>query len=83
MQTKNSLRRLELQTPEDRADLQRWRDLILQLPPVRMDRVLTTRDALKLGCYEEDGALDVTILRLSEELGVPDRQAPDETSHAI
>lgn len=83
MQTKNSLRRLDLQTPEDRADLQRWRDLILQLPPVRMDRVLTTRDALKLGCYEEDGALDVTILRLSEEFGLPDRRASDATPNAI
>ena len=80
MQTKNSLRRLDLQSPEDRADLQRWRDLILQLPPVRMDRVLTTRDALQLGCYEEDGALDVTIRRLSEEFGLLDRQAPDESS---
>ena len=83
MPTKNRFRRLDLQTPEDRTDLQRWRDLILRLPPVRMDRVLTTRDALKLGCYEEDGALDVTIRRLSEELGVLSRQSPDASPDAI
>ncbi len=83
MPTKNRFRRLDLQTPEDRTDLQRWRDLILRLPSVRMDRVLTTRDALKLGCYEEDGALDVTILRLSEELGVLSRQATDASPNAI
>ncbi len=83
MPTKNRFRRLDLQTPEDRTDLQRWRDLILRLPPVRMDRVLTTRDALKLGCYEEDGAMDVTILRLSEELGVLSRRSTDASPNAI
>ncbi|MCH7884360.1 MAG: hypothetical protein IIC01_03835 [Planctomycetes bacterium] len=83
MPTKNSLRRIDLQTPEDRADLQRWRDLILQHPPVRMDRVLTTRDALKLGCYDEDGAFDVTIRRLGEELGVLSRHTPDAFPNAI
>lgn len=83
MPTKNGVRRLDLQTPQDRADLQRWRDLILRLPPVRMDRVLTTRDALKLGCYDEDGAFDVTIRRLGEELGVLCRRTPDASPNPV
>ncbi len=68
MLRRSSSRLLNALPPEDRADLQRWRRMMLQLPSVRMDLILTTQEALRCSCYENDEVLDATVQRLGDEL---------------
>ncbi len=52
------------------ANLRHWHRLFRRLPAVRMDKVLATRDALRRRCYENEEALDTTVRRMSNDVGV-------------
>ena len=50
--------------------LQRWRQLVRDLPDVRMDRVRAIREALKGRKYDSEEVLDETVRRLRNEIGI-------------
>ncbi len=64
------------QSVEDRdAILAYWKQRISELPDLRLDKVMQIRDALARSSYDADEALDATVARLSEDIGVLCRDA--------
>ena len=49
------------------ADISRWQDILRNMPDIRLDRVLATRDALKFNRYDDEHILDETVNRLQDE----------------
>ncbi|MEK6800264.1 MAG: hypothetical protein AABZ12_14995 [Planctomycetota bacterium] len=51
------------------GNLDRWKRLIQELPPVRDDKVQAVRSALSRGAYDTDETVDETVRRLGEDIG--------------
>ena len=61
------------QPGEDRvevSDFARYLEQLRRLPEVRLDRVAAARQAIAEGAYDDEGVLDATIERMSEEEGL-------------
>lgn len=54
------------------AQLPRWTRMAKMVPAMRMDKIRTTRRAMENHVLESDDVLDITIDRLSEDLGLAD-----------
>ena len=61
--------------------LQRWRELVHDLPDIRLEKVQATREALKNREYDGEEVLEETIRRLREELGILCRRALNSDPH--
>ncbi len=55
-------------------DLLRWKRLVQDLPQVRIDKVMATRDALRRNHYDEEQVIIETVVRLSNDVGILCRQ---------
>lgn len=52
------------------AHLPRWTQMARTVPAIRKDKVEDTRKAIEANALDTDTALDITIDRLSEDLGL-------------
>ncbi len=52
---------------------ERWKQLVGDLPDVRLSKVLSARRALRRDDYASESILDETLRRLSIELGISSR----------
>jgi hypothetical protein len=52
------------------AQLPRWMQMAKTVPVMRLDKVLGTRKAMEMHALDSDDVLDITIERLSEDLGL-------------
>ncbi len=50
--------------------LEHWKQRLLELPAVRVDKVRSVREAIGRGTYESERALECILQELSNELGV-------------
>ena len=57
------------------AQLPRWTQMARTVPAIRIKKVEETRKAMEKNTLESDEALDVTLDRLSEDLGL---SGPDD-----
>lgn len=61
------------------ANLPRWTQMAKTVPAMRLDKVRGTRRAMETHSLESEDILDITIERLSEDLGLgetPDNGEP-------
>ena len=65
----NTSRRSRPLAPDD-AELERWHEIVLEAPDVRLDRVLATREALRRNRYDDKAILDYTVQCVGNDLGV-------------
>lgn len=66
-------------TTDSRAEeLRYWVERVHELPDVRMDEVIATRNALRRNCYPGKQVLEEAINRLSNEIGVLCRREFEE-----
>ena len=58
--------------------LERWKQMIHELPQVRLAKVAAARDAVRQGRYQGERIVDETVRRLAHDLGIlqPDDAAP-------
>jgi len=56
------------ETAELNANLRHWKELLRQLPEIRLDKVNDARRALAQDQYDDDGVIEVTIDRLHGEM---------------
>ncbi len=54
----------------DRRELNRWLDFVVPLPPERMTKVRSVREALRSSRYENERMIDETVDRLSGDVGI-------------
>jgi hypothetical protein len=54
------------------ANLPRWMQMAKTVPAMRLDKVRCTRRAMETHRLESENVLDITIERLSEDLGLDD-----------
>lgn len=52
------------------ANLPRWMQMAKTVPAMRLDKIRGTRQAMELHALESENVLDITIERLSEDLGL-------------
>jgi len=57
------------------AQLPRWTQMARTVPAIRIEKVEETRKAMEKNSLETDEALDITLDRLSEDLGLAE---PDD-----
>jgi len=60
------------------ANLPRWMQMAKTVPAMRLDKVRGTRRAMENHRLESDDVLDITIERLSEDLGLDDSAGNQE-----
>ncbi len=54
------------------AQLPRWTRMAKTVPAMRLDKIRGTRQAVENNSLESEDVLDITIERLSEDLGLAD-----------
>lgn len=59
------------------AQLPRWTQMARTVPAVRQQKIEETRKAIESNSIDNDTALDVTLDRLSEDLGLTDSEDGD------
>jgi|CXWL01.1.fsa_nt_gi hypothetical protein len=55
------------------AQLPRWMQMAKTVPAMRLDKVRGTRKAVETHSLDSEDVLDITIERLSEDLGLDDQ----------
>ncbi len=63
-----------------RHSLERWCELVGDLPDIRLDKVLDTRRALRHRMYDGDDVLEETLRLLGNEVGILCRREPKTDS---
>ncbi len=60
------------------AQLPRWMQMAKTVPAMRLDKACGTRQAMESYSLDSDDVLDITIERLSEDLGLGDQSDDGE-----
>lgn len=56
------------ETAEFNANLHHWKNLIGELPEVRVEKIQHARQAIKDHHYDDDGVVEVTLDRICSEM---------------